>query len=318
MVKLVSSGGKVIGLIGCGAWGTNILRDLLSLQCRVLVVDIDRHARAKAGENGAAMALAEIEALPACDGFVVAVPIPDLAPTCAALLKLKKPIFSEKTLCRSLRDFNLLKRLGGTKYIFAMHKWHYHPGIEALRSVARSKRLGELGVLHATRHAWVNDFHGGDIFWTLAVHDLTIVKHILGHIPKKIRAIQVVKNESGLPISFTAIMGDRPAVVLSVNGRHCHKRSGVSIHGPKGSAELHGAYDNHISIRDEIGDGRVAIDTTLPLYLELKEFVGYLHNGPEPRCNLNSAWEVTRAILDLRKKAGLKNESPDSTGTGAP
>jgi predicted dehydrogenase len=198
-----------------------------------------------------------------------------------------------------------------------MHKWHYHPGIEALRVVAQSKKLGELEELNTTRHAWVDDFHGGDVFWTQAVHDLTIVKHILGAIPKNIRAVNVVKNEDGLPVGFTAMLGDQPAVVISVSGRHCQRRSGVSIHGQKGSAELADAYDDHITIRDKTGEEKVAIDTTFPLYLELKEFVGYLHHGPEPRCNLQSAREVTQAILNLRKKAHLMDDLANRTGAGS-
>ena len=298
---------KIVGLIGCGAWGSNILRDLIKLDCKVYMVDIDFQARSRASANGALKVFPKIVDLPDCDGYVVAVPIPDLTKECAALLKYKKPIFSEKTLCLSLEDFRLLNNSGGSDYIFAMHKWHYHPGIEALRLVAQSGRIGEIEELCATRHAWVNDFHGGDVFWTQAVHDLTIIKHILGYIPNKIKAINVIQNEDALPVSFTAMLGDKPTVVISVSGRHCNKISGVSIHGKKGSAELHNALDDHITIRDNEGEEKIAIDTTFPLYLELKEFVEYLSNGPRPRCNLQSAKEVTQAILNLRKKANLKS-----------
>ncbi|MHB8138005.1 MAG: Gfo/Idh/MocA family protein [Smithellaceae bacterium] len=296
---------KVIGLLGNGNWGSNILRDLRKLSCEVHVADIDAQARIKALEHGAFKVYSRIDDLPICDGYVVAVPIPDLASVCAALLKFKKPIFAEKTLCLSMNDFKLLKSLGGLKYVFAMHKWHYHPGIEALRLIAQSQRIGDIEEIYATRHAWVNDFHGGDVFWTQGVHDLTIVKYILGYIPDKIKAVHVIKTETGLPVSFTAIMGNKPAVVLSVSGRHCNKISGVSIHGNKGSAELYNAYDDHITLRDEAGEEKIFIDTTFPLYLEIKEFVEYLDNGPAPRCNLLSAREVTRAILNLRKKANL-------------
>ena len=296
---------KLIALIGCGNWGNNILRDLVQLNCNVYVVDIDAQARSRASEMGAREVYSDIDALPLCDGYVVAVPIPDLTKVCARLLACRKPVFSEKTLCLSLEDYNLLKDLGGSDYIFAMHKWHYHPGIEALRLVAQSGRIGEMEELCATRHAWVNDFHGGDVFWTQAVHDLTIIKHIVGYIPDKIKAINVIKDEGGLPVSFTALLGDRPTVVMSVSGRHCDKISGVSIHGNKGSAGLYNAYDDHITIRDNGGEEKMPVDTTFPLYLELKEFVEYLHDGPQPRCNLQSAKEVTEAILSLRKRAGL-------------
>jgi len=295
-----------IGLVGCGNWGSNILRDLLRLGCLVYVADINAQARLKALESGAASVFSCRDELPSCDGYVVAVPIPDLAKECASLLARATPIFAEKTLCLSLEDFNLLHGMGGSKYIFAMHKWHYHPGIEALRIVAQSGRLGTIEELQATRHAWVNDFHGGDVFWTQSVHDLTIIKHILGYIPQKVRAVSVIKSDDGLPVSFTAMLGDKPVVILSVSGRHCNKISGVSIHGKKGSAELHDAYDDHIVIRDAEKEERISIDTTFPLYLELQEFLDYLRGGPAPRCNLESAKEITKAILNLRAKAFLE------------
>ncbi len=292
----------LIGLIGCGTWGKNILRDLVLLDCKVHVVDIDPDARSRASEMGAEQVHCRIDDLPACDGYVVAVLIPDLTSQCARLLQYKKPIFAEKTLCLSLEDFNLLNDSGGSDYIFAMHKWVYHPGIEALRLVGRSGRIGEIEELCATRHGWMNDFHGGDVFWTRSVHDLSIIQHILGYIPEKIESIHVIENEDGLPVSFTAMLrGDRTVVVMSVNARHCTKISGVSIHGKKGSAVLNDALDDHITVRDREGQEKIPIDTTFPLYLELKEFVQYLHGGPEPRCNLQSAKEVTQAILNLRK-----------------
>jgi predicted dehydrogenase len=293
-----------IGLIGCGNWGKNILRDLIRLKSTVYVVDIDSQARRQACQLGALEAYGRIDELPQCSGYVVAVPIPDLTKECAALLTFKKPIFSEKTLCLSMDDYHLLKKSGGAKYIFAMHKWHYHPGIEALRILAQSGKIGKIEQLCATRHAWVNDFHGGDVFWTQAVHDLTIVKHILGYIPDKVKSVHVIK-EDGLPVSLTAVLGDRPAAILSVSGRHCNKISGVSIHGNKGSAGLYNALDDHITVRTQEGEEKIPLDTTFPLYLELKEFTEYLNNGPRPRCNLENAKEVTRAILKLRKKAGL-------------
>jgi len=82
--KMDFSVAKVIGLIGCGAWGTNILRDLIGLNCREPAVDVDSRARSKASANGAAKAFSEMGELPECDGYVMAVPIPDLTKTCAS------------------------------------------------------------------------------------------------------------------------------------------------------------------------------------------------------------------------------------------
>jgi predicted dehydrogenase len=293
-----------IALVGCGKWGSNILRDLQLLGCRVIVSDIDPHARAQASAKGAFATCSCLDQLPECDGYVVAVPIPQLTEVCACLVPLGKPIFSEKTLCLSVADFQRLERLGGLENIFVMHKWHYHPGIEALRNIAQSGRIGTIEALHANRLTWVDDFHGGDVFWTQSVHDLTIVRHILGYIPPEVRAISVIR-EGRLPVSFTAMLGNAPSVFLNVSGRHCSRISGVSIHSQYGSAQLYNAYDDHITIRDSAGEEAVSIDTTFPLYLELKEFVAYLNGGVRPRCDLYHGKEVTEAILTLRKAADL-------------
>jgi len=296
---------KTLGLIGCGKWGSNILRDLLALSCKVYVVSATPSSAARAVRNGAADAFLKMTDLPICDGYVVAVPIPDLAKETARLLEYKKPIFSEKTLCLSSSDYERLKNAGGEELVFVMHKWRYHPGIEELRLVAQSGEIGDLQELFTTRHGWVSDFHGGDVFSTLCVHDLTIIKHILGYIPEEIKYTRVIQRENSVPFSAAIVMGERPVAYISVNGKHCSKRSGVSIHGSKGSAELFNAYDDHITIRtDAGGETRRPIDTTFPLFLELKEFVQYLDNGPKPRCGLHEAGEIAQVIYKLKKAAG--------------
>jgi hypothetical protein len=102
------------------------------------------------------------------------------------------------------------------------------------------------------------------------------------------------------------MLGSDPHVLISVSGAHCSKKSGAAIHGERGCAELHDAYDDHIMIRDRIGEERVPIDTTFPLYFEVKEFLEYLNGGHKPRCDLNDAWEMSRSILKLRKAGGLE------------
>lgn len=302
-----------VGLVGCGKWGKNIARDLLSLRCRLFVADIAGEARRGALEQGATAAYPCAEELPDCDGFVVAVPIPDLAPQCARLLARRKPVFAEKSLCLSPEAADELESLGGAELLFAMHKWRYHPGIEALRVVAASGRIGSLEELFTTRHGWVEDFHGGDALWTLAVHDLTIVEHIVGSIPSRVQWANVIRDPQGLAVSLTAVIGAAPVANISVNGRHARKLSGVSVHGNRGSALLNDAYDDHITVRDGNGVERIGIDTTFPLYLELQEFVGYLRGGPRPRCGLASAREASRCLLALRERA-LHGGRPDRKG----
>lgn len=131
-------------MVGCGAWEHNILRDLQKLHAHVYVADIDQKARNKALKSGAASVFSSSTELPDSDGYVIAVPIPLLSSTCLTLLPRRKPIFSEKTLILFEEDYYKLKDLGGDKFIFSMHKWQYHPGIEKLREIAQSEQFGKI------------------------------------------------------------------------------------------------------------------------------------------------------------------------------
>ena len=114
-----------------------------------------------------------------------------------------------------------------------------------------------------------------------------------------------VLDESGLPVQLFAMMGADPVVMVSVSGHHTSKVSGVSIHGPRGTAELRDCLDDAIVVHTVGGARSVPIDTEYPLLRELKEFVGYLEGGPKPRCGLAEAQEVTQVLLRLRQAAGL-------------
>lgn len=306
-----------IGLVGCGDWGKNIFRDLLLLGTAVYVADIAESACEYAQAHGAAGVVSQAASLPRCDGYVVAVSVPDLCPVCCTLLARKKPIFVEKTLCRTMEDVAKLENLGGGEYLFAMHKWRYHPGIESLRTIAASDRLGPLQQIVTHRTRWESSrfgYHGGDALFTFLVHDLTIVKHILGQVPQQVLAANVLECDDGFPLGCVALLQDKAhgvTISLNLQTRHCRKNSGVSIHGVKGTAELFDAYDDHVTIQTADGEEKVDLDKTFPLYTELKEFVNYLAGGPKPCCDFVEAKEITQALLRILRSAKQSTSKMD-------
>jgi predicted dehydrogenase len=74
-------------------------------------VDTDPQACSRALDQGAFQVFDHVSSWTDVDGFVVAVPIPDLAPVTASLLAFEKPVFVEKTLCRSKADYQMLRGL---------------------------------------------------------------------------------------------------------------------------------------------------------------------------------------------------------------
>src|SRR3990172_4237793 len=92
------TGRCAIGLIGCGRWGRNILRDLVSLDCEVVVVARSESSRSNARERGAAAICGMIDDLPPVAGLVVATSSPSHAEVVRALLERNVPIFVEKPM----------------------------------------------------------------------------------------------------------------------------------------------------------------------------------------------------------------------------
>ena len=141
--------GPRIALVGCGAWGRLILRDLLALGARTVVVARGESADA-ARAAGAAVVVEDVTALPPVDGFVVATPTTTHADVVEALLPLGAPIYCEKPLCDDAGRARRLA-LAGEGRLFVMEKWRYHRGVEALARIARSGELGPVVGLRTTR-----------------------------------------------------------------------------------------------------------------------------------------------------------------------
>src|SRR5262245_47248432 len=85
-----------VGLVGCGRWGRNILRDLASLGARVVVADPSEPARRAAIAGGALAAVPAADELPEVDGLVVATPASTHAAVIEPLLPRGVPVFVEK------------------------------------------------------------------------------------------------------------------------------------------------------------------------------------------------------------------------------
>ena len=289
---------KTIGLIGCGNWGKNILRDLLALGVDVHVAAPSPESQKTASNMGASKIVDRSEQLPEPDGYVLAVPIPLLFVEAKKLLYRAAPIFSEKTLCKSAAEAEELTVAGGRGRIFMMHKWEYHRGVHALKDVITSGRIGELKEIQCYRHNWAGDMHGGNVLTCLSVHDLTIVRHILDDVPDPVWSH--IDYEDGRAVRIRAELGDGPRVFLSVSARHPAYYRSVCLHGSRGAAALNDPLGDHVVVRDMSGEEKVFYENTMPLYDELEEFVRFLEGGPAPRCGFDHAAIAARTLDALR------------------
>src|SRR5712691_10246463 len=243
--------GVAVGLVGVGAWGRHILRDLVSLGCRVTVVVRDETKHRGALEGGAVVAVARIEELPTdLAGIVVATPTSTHGAVVEALLPRGVPLFVEKPLTNDAAAARSLAELAGDR-LFVMHKWRYHPGIQLLGEIARSGELGPVVGLRTVRVGWGNPHADVDAVWILAPHDLSIALEVLGAIPEPHSAVAETVN--GTTSGLVALLGDDPWFAFEVSTAHPVRLREIRLICRDGIATLLDPYVDHVLVtRGEI------------------------------------------------------------------
>lgn len=304
MEKIISK----IGLIGCGIWGQKILRDLISLEFQVWVIDSDPLKLQVARDMGAEETFLKVPTENVPDGWIVSTPASTHHDVLIELFPLGKPIYVEKPLTCSLEEAKNLLR-NATAPVYVMHNWRYHRGVRMLSEIAASKELGELMFMKSNRCNWTSPRSDVDSVWTLIPHDITIAYEVLGYFPKPIAA--VVEEYSGVQRGMTALFGKNPTCVMEVSNRYADKRREIRLHFQKGVAVLENETVDYIRIYhgddltkpEEIRMEIRKFEPIPPLLEELKSFVGYLQGGTPPLTPLAEGVEVIRIIDQLKKLA---------------
>ena len=299
----MAKGQSSIALVGCGAWGALILRDLVSLGCEVAVVARSHESRARALAGGARLIVGGIAELPPVDGVVVATTTTSHVEVLDLALELDVPVFVEKPLCD---DAAAARRLAAAHpdTLFVMDKWRYHPGVRELARMVQTGDLGEPVAVVARRVAWGNPHHDIDPLWTYLPHDLAILLDVLGHIPAP--RLAAAETIGGTLTGATVLLGQRPWVSLEVSTSAPASRRELRVIGETGCAVLDGGYADELLVsRSGPPDGppeRIDIRGEMPLLAELRAFVRFVRGeGPPPMSSADDGRAVVEVIDEIHR-----------------
>lgn len=298
------AGALAVGLVGCGQWGKNILRDLVGLGCSVPVVVRSAANSAVARQLGCDRVVSSVGDLPRIDGVVVATPTTTHADVLGEVLTLGVPVYVEKPLTVDVESADRLATAAGDR-LFVMDKWRHHPGVQRLARIARDGELGPVVGLRTVRIGWGNP-HEVDAVWILAPHDLSIGLEILGSLAAP--GYAVVDKANGGVVGLSAILGHRPWHVFEVSARSEHRNREIRLLCEGGHAVLADPYDDHLKVysattASEPTPEHWPISTELPLLRELRAFVKHLGGGPPPASSAADGAAIVRTLADLRSAA---------------
>ena len=301
--------GLTVGLVGCGRWGSNILRDLCHLGATVSVVVPDAADTDRIIELGAAQVTHDIDSLAGIDGIVVATPSVTHADVIDRCLDLGVPLFVEKPFTTDPARARAITARA-PDIVFVMDKWRYHPGVIALRDLLSEGRLGALCSIETVRVQDGMPHSDVDCTWILLPHDLSIALEITGRHPVATSAAGVVVDgeimsgdvrfDLGEGVDMRAIFGiDAPASTRT-----------ITVIGSEATATLAGGWEDHVRILPTDGHGDpVDLPTPgeLPLLAELRCFLEHLRGGPAPRTSANDATTIVETIATIRTMIGAQS-----------
>jgi predicted dehydrogenase len=171
-------------LIGCGAWGSNLLRVLEQSPRAAVIAVADTRAlqrrRARDLSPGAEVVASLDEALAlGVDAVVIATPAHTHATLALAAMDAGADVFVEKPLAMTVADAERCAQRAETRGRIGMvgHLLRYHPAVTQLVEICRGGALGPLEHVEAARRS-VNGDRSASALWTLGPHDLSVIAAI--------------------------------------------------------------------------------------------------------------------------------------------
>src|SRR5688572_2239485 len=178
-------------LLGAGRWGTNIACSLAGVAgARLHAVSdpsplaLQALARALVTDGPRPSFFAELApALELADAVVVAAPDGTHAALGLAALDAGKHVLVEKPMALTVPDAERLvaRARAGRRTLMVGHVLNYHPALERIESIVRAGRIGRPALLSSERFIERAE-PGSDAWWTLAPHDLSLCRRLLGDV----------------------------------------------------------------------------------------------------------------------------------------
>lgn len=216
-----------VGVVGCGYWGPNLIRNLNACPATRVVMVCDRdpgrleRARALAPWARAADEAEQVLADPEVEAVVIATPPATHGRIGALALSAGKHVLLEKPLATSVREAEELVKLADRRGLTLMvdHVFLFSPAVRAIKSLLDAGELGRLYYIDSVRINLGLIQRDVNVLWDLAPHDLSIVDHLLGRLPDSIAAVGACHASRGVEdvCHLTLDFGDDLLASVHVN-----------------------------------------------------------------------------------------------------
>jgi predicted dehydrogenase len=185
-----------IGIVGYGYWGPNLVRNFASIPsaCVIGVSDLDpaKLAAIRCSYPGV-MATESYEELlkdRRIDAVAIATPVHTHYELARLALRAGKHVLVEKPLAQSVdRVRHLIDEADRRRLILMVdHTFLYTPAVQKIRELILRDELGDIYYYDSMRSSLGLFQSDVNVIWDLAVHDISIIQHILAEDPAAVSA----------------------------------------------------------------------------------------------------------------------------------
>jgi predicted dehydrogenase len=183
-----------VGVVGCGYWGPNLIRNFRSLpDCSLkLMCDISearlKHLRSLYPEVQGATDFKHVLNGAGLDAVVIATAVRFHYAMAKASLLAGKHTFIEKPMAASSEECEELIEIARKKGLVLMigHTFLYSPAVRKIKEIVDKGDIGEIRYICARRLNLGLFQKDINVAWDLAPHDISIIQYIMGEQPVSI------------------------------------------------------------------------------------------------------------------------------------
>lgn len=304
-----------VGLIGCGYWGKNLLRNFRELGALGLICEPSPQHQSVARELAPEVPLVgsfeEALASP-IDALVLATPAVTHYELASRAMHAGKDVFVEKPLATRLEDGRklLTQSQAQGRVLMVGHILEYHPACVRLVQLVRDGELGKLCYIYSNRLSLGKVRREENILWSFAPHDVALMNRLTGTTPESVAAFggaYVQTEVADVTVTNLAYPGGVRGHI-HVSWIHPFKEQRLVVIGTEKMAAFNGVenklvlYNQHVEWHKGEpvpvkGPGEeVSFDQEEPLRLECQAFLTAIATRQPPLTDGQSGVEVLSVL----------------------
>lgn len=317
-----------VGVVGCGYWGKNLVRNFSELGSLELVCDATASGKATATALApAARFVTDFTAVLDSDvsGIVIATPAETHYELARLALEAGKDVFVEKPLALDYDQGTQLVRLAEDRGLILMvgHVLEYHPAIVMLRNMVREGVLGRVQYIYSNRLSLGKIRREENILWSFAPHDVAVILRLMQSLPFQVVTCGGSYVQPNIAdVTVTSLLFDNGVRAhIHVSWLHPFKEQRLVVIGHKKMASYDDVgkklvlFDRHVEFKEGMpipvqGQGdEVGFDLQEPLRLECQAFLEGIVTRQHPLTDGRSGLQVLR-VLQAAQRSLVTNGEP--------